>query len=138
MKQYDLFTRRARTVRSDPREIAIHGSIIDVLTRWASPGWLFSHFPSGEARDAKTGAKLKRLGTKKGWPDLILFSPQRSNGAFFLEVKRRTGRLTEEQKAFRDWAQSHGYPYAVVHDVDQGMAVLTAWGAIRAGIRGFQ
>jgi hypothetical protein len=33
------------------------------------------HFPTGEKRDASTGAKLKRMGTKPGWPDLILVSP---------------------------------------------------------------
>jgi hypothetical protein len=39
------------------------------------PGWQWTHLPFGEKRSAVTGARLKRMGTKRGWPDFILLSP---------------------------------------------------------------
>jgi hypothetical protein len=41
----------------------------------ARPGVLWSHFPSGESRDARTGAKLKHMGLQPGWPDFIIIVP---------------------------------------------------------------
>ena len=35
------------------------------------PQLTVSHFPAGEARSEETGARLKRMGLKRGWPDYI-------------------------------------------------------------------
>jgi hypothetical protein len=131
--QLDLFTGRTRLAR-DPYEIALHGLVVDTLTRWASDGWFFTHFPAGGRRDAKTAAKLKRMGTKPGVPDLILFAPDPVRGAHFLELKRRGGRLSPAQQAFADWARGYGYCHEVVADYDSALAVLRGWGVIRTGI----
>jgi hypothetical protein len=36
-------------------------------------GWLYTHFPAGEYRPKRTGAKLKRMGLKRGVPDMLIF-----------------------------------------------------------------
>jgi|SRR5215467_680847 len=131
--QLDLFTRRVRRSR-DPYEIALHGLVVDTLTRWAQPGWMWSHFAAGERRDAKTGAKLKRLGLKSGWPDLLIFPPVPAHGPAFLELKRRGGRLSPAQQAFADWAHSYGYRHEVVADYASALVILKGWGVIRTGI----
>jgi len=57
----------------------------------------FTHNPMGEVRDGITGAKLKRMGTKAGWPDFTIIM---SNGdVWFLELKRIGGRLSKTQKS---------------------------------------
>ncbi len=35
--------------------------------------WLFTHFPAGEYRPVKVGAKLKKMGLKRGVPDYLIF-----------------------------------------------------------------
>ena len=131
--QLDLFTGRTRRGR-DPYEIALHGLVVDTLTRWASDGWFFTHFPGGGLRDAKTAAKLKRMGTKPGVPDLILFAPDPLRGVHFIELKRRGGRLSPAQQVFADWAHDHGYAHEVIADFDSALVVLRGWGAIRTEI----
>ena len=131
--QLDMFTKRVRR-GPDPYEIALHGLVVDTLTRWAQPGWQWSHFPSGGRRDAKTAAMMKRLGTKSGWPDLILLPPICARGAMFIELKRRGGRLSPAQQTFADWAHDHGYAHEVIADYASALAVLRGWGAIRTEI----
>ncbi len=41
-------------------------------------GWLYTHFPAGEYRPVKVGAKLKRMGLKRGVPDMLIFEPWHS------------------------------------------------------------
>ncbi len=54
-----------------PRELDLHMAVVKALHDYGAPDWQWSHFPAGEARDARTGAKLKRMGAKAGWPDLV-------------------------------------------------------------------
>ena len=45
--------------------------VADYLARALPPEILWSHFPAGENRTAATGALLKRMGLKQGWPDFV-------------------------------------------------------------------
>ncbi len=112
-----------------PREMALHLAIVDLLTRLGDPKWRWTHFPAGEARDVRTGARLKRMGLKPGWPDIILVAP---SGRFHgLELKREGEDLTDAQSAFRLWAIAEGVRTAVVCSFDEAFATLSGWGAIR-------
>jgi hypothetical protein len=37
-----------------------------LLRTHAAPEWRWSHFPAGEARDARTGARLKAMDLQRG------------------------------------------------------------------------
>jgi hypothetical protein len=129
-------TGKPRRVRKapPPLEFRSHCVVADYLGYLISPGWLWTHFPSGENRTEATGARLKRMGLQKGWPDFILISP---TGIFHaLELKRPGGTLTPEQKDFRLHCIAHGWPYSLAYSVDEAKAVLNAWGAIRPVIGG--
>lgn len=56
---------------------------------------LSTHNPMGENRDARTGAKLKKMGTRAGWPDFTIVT---ETGTYFMEVKTRKGKLQRNQK----------------------------------------
>jgi VRR-NUC domain len=127
----DLFTRRARKPPPAP-EFSLHVMVADVLERWASPGWRFTHFPAGELRNKVTAARLKRMGTKPGWPDLILLSPM--SLTYFLELKRCGERLSDNQAEFADWCAAHGYPFACCDDFSAALVVLKNWGAVRGSV----
>ncbi len=89
----------------------------------------FIHVPNGENRNPITGARLKRMGVKAGFPDYIIFrKPKHGTHEFkidykkqafgiILELKKKTGRLRQNQK---DWL-------ALLED--SGYAVIVAFGA---------
>ena len=129
--QVDLFTRRARKPPPAP-EFHLQCMIADILNRWITPGWRFSHFPAGELRNKVTAARLKRAGLQPGWPDLILLSP--FTVVHFLELKRRGERLRDNQDEFAEYAHAHGYPHEWTDSFDEALAILRRWGAIRVGI----
>jgi VRR-NUC domain len=129
-RQIDLFTRRPRKPPPAPG-FSLHVMIADVLDRWVSFGWRFTHFPSGELRDKITAARLKRMGLKPGWPDFVLLSP--ASLAHFLELKRRGEHLSDRQDEFAGWCAAHGYPFAVADNFDAALAILKGWSAVRGG-----
>lgn len=123
---------------SDPRspsEFQIHCGVADALRMLARPGVLWSHFPSGESRDARTGAKLKHMGLQPGWPDFIIIVPGDDPWSrpriCFLELKTIRGRLSQTQQEFRDNAVAVGCRHSVARSVDEAVEVLSRWGAIR-------
>ena len=75
VRQLSLFKgRKQRGVAPPPpKEFALHCAVADTVRRWILPGWIWTHFPAGEARSAITGARLKRMGLARGFPDLLFF-----------------------------------------------------------------
>jgi hypothetical protein len=109
--------------------------VADVLRRWAMPGWQFWHLPSGEKRSPITGARLKRMGARSGLPDFELLAPRGECGRpHFLEVKRKGGKLTEEQAEFAAWCRNNECPYAVTDSFDNALFILKQWGAVKKEI----
>ena len=112
-------------------ELRLHVAIVQLLRLSAAAGWRFWHTPNGELRDRRTAAKLKAMGVAAGVADLVLVSPH-DGRAHFLEFKGTGGRLSEAQEEWRVWAIRHGIPFSVVASVDEAVAVLRHWGALRA------
>jgi hypothetical protein len=134
-RQLHLFkSRRQRGVAAPPPlEFELHCMIADSLRRWGTPGWIWTHLPMGERRDDATGARLKRMGTQPGWPDLILIPPASVDWCLrphFLELKRRGGKLTEHQAGFALWCKLNGCPHEVADTYDAAVKILKAWGAL--------
>lgn len=146
--QIDLFTKRVR--KPPPAlEFGFTASVADLLRWQGAPGRQWTHMPSGENRDhaiskagkrySPTGARLKRMGVQKGWPDFILLapfdeevSPFIRKAVHFLELKRGSrGSLSDEQKAFRNWCFSNFYPWALAKTFEEAEKQLKAWGALR-------
>jgi len=135
--QLPLFGKRKRPGRGS-KEFNLHVMVADVLDRWATHGWRHTHLPFGESRGhgiaAKiTGARLKRMGTKRGWPDFILLSPHPAK-AHFLELKREGATLTSEQQDLAFWMKANGYEYEVADNFNDAIDILKAWGAVRAQV----
>jgi hypothetical protein len=137
-RQLHLFkSRRQRGTKPPPAfEFNVQCKIADDLRRWATPNWIWTHFPAGERRDPITGARLKRMGLKPGWPDLVLIPPKgHPNGRpHFLELKRAGGTLTEAQAGFRLWCMLNECPFVCVDDYKAAVTILQQWGALRSGV----
>ena len=119
---------------SRPKESKLQCAVADLLRAHALPEWQWTHFPAGEWRGVITGARLKRFGLQRGWPDIQLLSP---TGKFYgLELKRRGETLTEDQADFQLWCIANAVPYSVAYSLDQALAVLDAWSCLRIKIGG--
>lgn len=116
-----------------PTEEAIHRAVVDLLARAARPGVAWTHMPSGEARGAGIGGKLKGMGVQAGWPDLLIVIGGRLHG---LELKRggdgaRRGRLSEAQRDAHEKLRAAGAAVVIAYGLDDAVAALETWGAVR-------
>jgi len=68
------------------------------------------HVANGGHRHPSTAARLKAEGVKPGVPDLMLPFPCNGYAGMFIELKKRVGgRLSDEQKLWREYLSSVGY-----------------------------
>jgi hypothetical protein len=127
----DLLGRPLRRAPPAP-EFNLQCLVADILRRWHTPGWRFTHIASGELRSKATAARLKRMGVIPGWPDFILLSPDAL--AHFLELKRRGRKLADDQEDFADYCAERGYPFEWTDNFNQALAILKRWGAVRGNV----
>lgn len=89
----------------------------------------------GSTRALKARAlKMKRMGTSKGFPDLLVFIPiigvtgePDAYQACAIEMKRRKGgTVTKEQKKWLETLQASGLMCAVCHGADEAIAYVEA------------
>jgi len=123
-------------------EFPLTCQVADLLDLNAKPHWRWTHFPAGELRSEATGARLKRMGLKPGWPDFILVPGEvTALGAppglmHCLELKRELGgELSDDQLTFRTWAWDNGIPYKIARTLDRVSAILTEWDVLRLTVR---
>lgn len=71
------------------------------------------HIPNEGKRSVSYGAKLKRMGMKKGFPDL--FIPKARNGfhGLFIELKATGGKVSSDQSKWITLLSSEGYAATV-------------------------
>lgn len=95
---------------------------------WATPNarWV------GELDRKKLAylAKQKRMGVKRGVPDLTMLLPLKLNqvGLIFLELKVGDNKATDEQFTFMERAIVRGATCRVVHSVDEVAKILKECG----------
>jgi VRR-NUC domain len=121
--------RLRKAPQSRPKEIVLHMAVAKMLREHCRPDWLWTHIASGELRDVRTAGKLKQMGSKPGWPDLVLVPP--TGQLHCLELKRRGKTLSAEQEQFQLHCIRHNIPHSVAFNFDEALAVLDAWGCLR-------
>lgn len=120
-------------VRPHPLEFQVQISIVDHLKARAMPGvFWFGVMNGGFKADKRAVAKMKAMGLVPGVSDLCLII---DGHAYGLEIKTHGGRLSPEQIAAREAWRAAGGTYAVATGVDEALALLTRWGALRPDAR---
>jgi len=114
----------------------------EVVVEWLERrGVEFHHSPNGGARPSKVdkngrrycneGAKLKRLGTRPGFSDLIILDPPpKLPGApgAFIEMKALDGDATEDQVKFLERRAAQGWATCLARGANVAIAFLTNLG----------
>lgn len=72
----------------------------------------------GSIKSAREGLKFKRMGVRKGVPDLFLSLPTNEYHGFYIELKKKGGKPSEEQleKGYR--YMELGYKFAIIDDIE--------------------
>ncbi len=84
---------------------------------------VYHHSPNEGKRHINYINRLKKLGTKYGWPDLEIFVPMTHttsghNEALFIELKTKRGSMNENQRRMRDALCEAGFKWALCRSVD--------------------
>jgi len=124
--------RQRGTAPPSASEFQLQCAVVDTCIRWINPEWIFCHIPSGEKRDAVTAARLKRMGVKPGFPDLMFVG---INGRVcWVELKAKRGRLSSIQGFVAEFLMAAGHGYLCSSDYREIIEVLKGWGVLRSGI----
>ena len=93
---------------------------------------LLHHSPNGERRDKKTGALLKAMGVRAGFPDLILLLHNKSHPFLCIEFKTektentKKGYQSKEQKEWQHAVEEYAFArYAVVRSKEAFIELIT-------------
>lgn len=89
--------------------------------RLAYPQYAYMLFsvPNGGKRERTESKIMKAEGIVAGVSDLILLLPRRGFGALCIEMKRRTGVQSLEQKVWQEECEKHGNKYIIAHSFDE-------------------
>lgn len=115
----------------DQIHIAILQYLDVVIPSGATPVW---HTPNGGSRDARAGAKMKKLGTRAGFPDLAFLY---DGTLYTLEVKAGHGQQRASQLSWETYITNAGGFYEVVRSIDDVQAALKKWGITPRKIAGW-
>lgn len=119
-----------RRARRRHEEDDLQASLVQHLEWRLVRGVVWYAVPNGEKRDKITASRLKRLGVRAGVADLAFVLP--GGSAAYLELKAgKDGRQSKEQKQFEADVLAAGARYALARTIDDALAVLKEWGAIR-------
>lgn len=104
------------------REGRIKEAVCRTLTLWKIDFWVT---PSVGIYDASRGRFRKSKWSKPGVTDLWGFLPD--GRPFWIELKSETGKLTPQQRAFRDGILVRGHLWALVRGVADLEATFKEW-----------
>ena len=85
--------------------------------------WLH-HSPNGGKRDAFTGAQMRALGVKKGFPDLILPTRSGSRPGLVIEMKSAVGKTSPAQKEWLAHLEQQGWAVEVIRSAQDARNAL--------------
>ena len=88
---------------------------------------LMYHVPNEGKRTKSAGAKMKRLGLKKGVPDICLPVARGGFHGLYIELKAVGGKPTKEQCEYLDALRSEGYFVALCVGREEAQALILAY-----------
>lgn len=100
--------------------------------RWFGMQWpqyrlLLHHSPNGGYRTVAEGAAFKRMGTRAGFPDLILLVPRGGCPFLCIEMKTKQGRQSDTQKAYQQAVEGIGARYEVVRTAEDFIKLINEY-----------
>lgn len=88
---------------------------------------LLVHIPNGQNVGTATGARLKRMGLRAGFPDLFLYVPRGTWHGMAIEMKTTTGRPSVLQLKYQKLLTEQGYLSAVCYGFDDARELINKY-----------
>lgn len=120
---------RSAEYRTMASEHDLQKIVLRHLLFFAKPDVQWFAVPNQGRRSMQDGVRKKAEGMLRGVADLCVMLPEGRTG--WLELKTPIGRQTDDQKGFQAKCERLGHPYAVAHTLDEAIAALQQWGALR-------
>lgn len=97
-----------------------------MLVKWLrQKGICHHHSPNSIKSTPREGAKYKRLGTRAGFPDLVIPYARRSYHGLYIELKRASGGvLSDCQKWWATHLLNEGYKWEVCYGCAHAQQVI--------------
>ena len=90
------------------------------------------HIPNEGKRNLAYGAKMKRMGLRKGFPDIFIPTARQGFHGLFIELKRdRNSHPTHEQMEWISCLNQEGYRAVVCFGVDEAISEIKDYMGIR-------
>lgn len=120
--------KRAKRADNDPSEHQLQVAVIDWwavnCNRYHLPEFSLAAIPMGGSRDRITGKRLKDEGARAGILDLILFTARGKYHSLLIEMKKRDGYTSREQKEWIAYLMSAGYLCYVCKSSESAIAAI--------------
>lgn len=88
---------------------------------------MLHHSPNEGKRSGKEGNRNSAMGTRKGFPDLIFLRSHMLYSYLAIELKTKTGRLTDEQKDYRTAVNTSGGCYVIIRSLEDFITCVTQY-----------
>lgn len=85
---------------------------------------MLMHIPNEGKRSPRTGAELKRMGLKAGFPDLGLLVPRNDKHGLFIEMKVGRNKCTDNQKEWIRRLMEQGYEVKVCYSCEEAIQTI--------------
>ena len=85
---------------------------------------LLYHIPNEGRRSGREGARLKRMGLRRGAADLCLPVARGKWHGLYIELKALDGRATDEQKQFISDVSAQGYLGRICFGADEAIKLI--------------
>ena len=85
------------------------------------------HIPNGGSRNIIEAAKFKQMGVRAGFPDLLMLIPNKYYPFMGIELKTKTGRQSDHQKAYQKEFDSIGAKYVVCRSLEEFIEVVNGY-----------
>ena len=117
------------TNRVIPRETDEQAAVIE-WWGWKSKAWnipphLLFHIPNEGSGSPARGRLLKRQGVRAGCPDLCLSVARGPFFGLYIEMKKKGGSCTPEQKVFHEDLRAQGYRVEVCYGAQAAIDAIT-------------
>lgn len=110
--------------RNEEPESAIQQKIIQfcAVLGLRAVGYPAGIFLKDRASASRIIARMKREGLTVGFPDLAIFG---RGAPIFMEVKKKRGKLSEEQKAWIEYLRSQGLKAFVCYSFEEAQKIIS-------------
>lgn len=110
-------------------------AVAEYLDMALAPGFRWFHPPNGGSRNVIEAVKLKRMGVKRGVPDIWIIGPCRFHDyvpmVFVIELKIGRNKPTGEQKEWAEFIVNLGGLSAMCRSLDEVIEQCNEWGVTR-------